>query len=196
MDMDVVYSLSEKGKEISFADLKPYSRFWEDIDYPKGHGLSFRIDSDYELFYALEPNGTFKGYYLYHNPTADKIDIRFNDVSAFVVEHGESQPRCACADTENGGHGWYLTLDWLENMDKDTIISYLSHVCHYRIENGESVIYSYPLNDDQFHVEVDWEHYDYNSTFHGVNIWLIHDESNDRCNVRTEDIAVFIEAHK
>ena len=196
MTMDDVYELCKKGAEITFEDLLPYSRFWEDIDYPKGHGLSFRIDSDYELFYALEPNGTFKGYYLYHNPTGDKIDIRYDDVKDFVRTHGDPQPRCECLDTENGDHGWHLTLDWLKNMDKDIIISYLSHICHYRIENGESAIYSYPLDDDAFHIEVDWEHYDYNSAFHGENIILIHNETGDRCNVRTEDVTAFIETHK
>ena len=195
MEMKHVLALSEKGTAISFEDIKPYSRFWEDIDYPKGHGLSFRIDSDYELFYALESDGTFKGYYLYHNPTGDKIDIRYEDVVCFVSEHGTPQPRCECADTENGDHGWHLTLDWLVNMDKDTIISYLSHVCHYRIEDGESVIYSYPLDNDQFHVEIDWEHYDYNSAFHGENINLIHNETGDLCNIRTENIKSFIESH-
>ena len=195
MDMDDVYILSEKGNGIIFNDLKPFSRFWEDIDYAKGHGISFRIDSDYELFYALEPNGKLKGYHLYHNPTDDYIDIRYDDVPAFVKAHGAPQPRCQCADTEDGGHGWHLTLDWLVNMDKDTIISYLSHVCHYRIEDGESAIYSYPLDDDQFHVEVNWEHYDYKSAFHGENILLIHNNTGDQCNVRTEDVAAFIASH-
>ena len=123
MEMDDVYALSNKGEDITFDDLKPYSRFWEDIDYPKGHGLSFRIDSDYEFFYTLNPNGTFVGYYLHHNPTGDKIDIRYNDVKEFVSTHGAPQPRCECADTENGNHGWHLTLDWLVNMDEDVIIS-------------------------------------------------------------------------
>ena len=57
MDMDDVYALSEKGTRIVFDDLKVFSRFWQDIDYDKGYGISFKIDSDYELFYSLEPNG-------------------------------------------------------------------------------------------------------------------------------------------
>lgn len=195
MTIDDVSMLSKKGNDLSFDDLRPYSSLWQDIDYEKGHGLSFRIDSSYELFYALEPNGTLKGYYLYHNHSGDSIDIRYNNVAEFVKTHGQPQPRCRCADTENGGHGWYLTLDWLANMDKDTIISYLSHVCHYRIEDGESTIYSYPLDDDKFHVEVDWGNYDYNSTFHGENILLIHNATGDQCNVRTEDVSAFIESH-
>lgn len=196
MDIDDVRTLSEKGIDISFEDLKSYSRFWEDIDYPKGHGLSFRIDSDYELFYALEPNGTLKGYYLYHNPTGEKIDIRYEDVTDFVNTHGAPQPRCECADTENGDHGWHLTLDWLINMDKEVIISYISHVCSYPIENGDSCIYYYPLDDKCFHVEIDWSIAAGEATHHDENIWLIHDESGDRCNVRTEDVAGFIKTHK
>lgn len=195
MDIEDVYTLSEKGEEITFADLKPYSRFWEDIDYPKGHGLSFTIDSDYELFYALEPNGAFKGYYLYHNPTNDYIDIRFDDVAAFVDTHGEPQPRCECADTENGDHGWHLTLDWLVNMDKEVIISYISHVCSYPIEDAASPTYYYPLDDKRFHVEVDWGIAAGEATHADENIWLIHDETNDRCNARTDDVKAFIEAH-
>ena len=196
MDMDDVCALSEKGMGITFEDLKPYSRFWQDIDYSKGHGLSFRIDSDYELFYALEPNGIFQGYYLYHNPTGEKIDIRSNDVSAFVNTHGSPQPRCECEDTENGDHGWHLTLDWLINMDKEVIISYISHVCNYAIKNGDSHIYYYPLDDEQFHVEVDWSIAAGDATHHDENIWLIHNETGDRCNARTDDVSAFINAHK
>lgn len=198
MEMDDVYALSNKGEDITFDDLKPYSRFWEDIDYPKGHGLSFRIDSDYEFFYTLNPNGTFVGYYLHHNPTGDKIDIRYNDVKEFVSTHGAPQPRCECADTENGNHGWHLTLDWLVNMDEDVIISYISHVCHYPIETGDKYdpLYYYPLEDDRFHVEIDWGIASGIPTASDEHVWLIHDESNDRCNVRTDDVAAFIESHE
>ena len=196
MEIKHVISLSEKGNDISFADIKSYRRFWEDIDYPKGYGLSFRIDSEYEFFYALEPDGTFKGYYLYHNPTGDRIDIRYKDVAAFVNEHGAPQPRCECKDTEEGDHGWHLTLDWLINMDKDVIISYIAHVCSYRIEENESPIYYYPLDDDRFHVEVDWSIASGIPTYRDENIWLIHDETGDRCDARKDDVKVFIEAHK
>lgn len=197
MDIDDVYALSEKRDTITFNDLIPYSRFWEDIDYPKGYGLSFRIDSDYELFYALEPNGTFTGYYLYHNPTGDKIDIRFEDVPTFVSAHGKPQPRCECTDTENGDHGWHLTLDWLINMDKEVFISYISHVCSYRIETEDKYdpLYYYPLDDERFHVEIDWGIPSGIPIPSDEHIWLIHDESNDRCNVRTDDVAAFIESH-
>ena len=195
MDMDDVYALSKKGNSITFDDLKPYSRFWQDIDYEKGHGISFRIDSDYELFYALKSNGTFEGYYLYHNPTNEYIDIRYDNVSVFVDAHGAPQPRCQCTDTENGDHGWHLTLDWLINMDREVIISYISHVCSYSIEDEEKRIHYYPLEDDRFHVEVDWSIAAGNTTYRDENIWLIHDETGDRCNARTEDIAAFIAAH-
>jgi len=196
MDMDDVYGLSEKGKGLALADLKPYRSFWEDIDYDKGHGISFRIDSSYELFYALEPNGTFKGYYLYHNPSRDFIDIRHEDVQSFVEAHEKPQPRCECSDTENGDHGWHLTLDWLINMDKDVIISYISHVCSYRIEENESPTYYYPLDDERFHVEIDWSIAAGNTTYRDENIWLIYDETGDRCDVRHENVKAFIEVHK
>ena len=197
MDMDDVYTLCAKGNDITFDDLRPYSRFWQDIDYPKGHGLSFRIDSDYEFFYALNPNGTFVGYYLHHNPTGDKIDIRYDDVKEFVSTHGAPQPRCECADTENGNHGWHLTLDWLVNMDKEVIISYISHVCHYPIETEDKYdpIYYYPLEDERFHVEIDWGIASGIPTASDEHVWLIHDETGDRCNVRTEDVSAFIEKH-
>ena len=194
MDMEDVYSLSKKGNAITFEDLKPYSRFWQDIDYPKGHGLSFRIDSDYELFYALEQNGTLTGYYLYHNPSGDRIDIRQDDVNKFVAEHGKPQPRCECENTEIGDHGWHLTLDWLKNMEKDVIISYIAHVCSYRMDTKETQIY-YPLDDKRFHVEIDWSIGNGKPTHRDENIWLIHNESGDRCNVRTEDVSEFIQAH-
>ena len=195
MDMDDVYALSEKGNSITFDDLKPYSRYWQDIDYPKGYGVSYTIDGDYEFFYALNPNGTFMGYYLYHNPTGDKIDIRTDDVLGFIQTHGAPQPRCECEDTENGDHGWHLTLDWLQNMPKDAIISYINHVCSYPIEGVESPMYYYPLDDDRFHVEVDWSIGAGNTIYRDENIWLIHEESGDRCNVRMEDVAAFITAH-
>lgn len=197
MDMDDVYTLAAKGNDITFDDLRPYSRFWKDIDYPKGHGLSFTIDSGYELFYALEPNGSFKGYYLYHNPTGDRIDIRYDDVKEFVSTHGAPQPRCECADTENGNHGWHLTLDWLVNMDKEVIISYISHVCHYPIETEDKYdpIYYYPLEDERFHVEIDWGIASGIPTASDEHVWLIHDETGDRCNVRTENVSAFIEKH-
>ena len=195
MEIEDVMALSKKGKDLTFDDLKPYSRFWQDIDYEKGHGVSFRIDSDYEFFYALEPNGTFKGYYLYHNPTDEYIDIRYDNVSAFVDAHGAPQPRCQCADTENGDHGWHLTLDWLIHMDKEVIISYISHVCSYSIDDGEKPIYYYPLDDDRFHVEVDWSIGAGSPIYRDENIWLVHDETGDRCNARTEDVAAFIAAH-
>ena len=196
MTIDDVYTLSSKGTALALEDLKPYSRYWEDIDYDKGHGISCTIDSDYELFYALEPNGELIGYYLYHNPTGDKIDIRYENVEEFVNNHGEPQPRCQCTDAENGDHGWHLTLDWLINMDKEVIISYINHVCSYRIEDDEKPVYYYPLEDDRFHVEVDWSIAAGNTTYRDENIWLIHDETNDRCNARTEDVAAFIAAHK
>ena len=195
MTIDDVYTLSSKGTVLALEDLKPYSRYWEDIDYDKGHGISYTIDSDYELFYALKPNGELIGYYLYHNPTGDKIDIRYENVEEFVNTHGEPQPRCQCTDTENGDHGWHLTLDWLINMDKEVIISYIRHVCSYSIEDEEKPIYYYPLEDDRFHVEVDWSIAAGNTTYRDENIWLIHDETGDRCTARTEDIAAFIAAH-
>lgn len=195
MDIEDVLALAEKGEAIAFEDLKPYSRFWQDIDYPKGHGLSFTIDSSYELFYSLEPNGKFKGYYLYHNPSGDFIDIRKEDVSDFVEIHGAPQPRCQCSDTENGDHGWHLTLDWLAKMDTEVIISYINHVCSYQIEDVEAPIYYYPLDDDRFHVEIDWSIATGNTIFRDENIWLIHDKTGDRCNARTEDVTAFIAAH-
>lgn len=195
MEMDDVYSLAQLGKDISFGDLKPYSRFWQEIDYSKGHGLSFTIDSDYEFFYSLKPNGALNGYYLYHNPTGDRIDIRYEDVFKFVADHGAPQPRCECEDTENGDHGWHLTLEWLENMEEDAIISYIPHICSYSIEENEAPTYYYPLENNHFHVEIDWSIADGVPTHRDENVWLIHDESQDRCNVREDDVTAFIEAH-
>ena len=195
MTIDDVYSISSKGKVLTMEDLKPFSRYWEDIDYDKGYGISCTIDSNYELFYALEPNGEFKGYYLYHNPTGDKIDIRYEDISAFVNAHGEPQPRCECTDIDSGDHGWHLTLDWLVHMDKEVIISYISHVCSYPIERDDAPVYYYPLDDNRFHVEVDWSIAAGNTTYRDENIWLIHDETQERCNVRIDDVATFITSH-
>ena len=195
MTMDDVCVLSSKREELTLADLKPYSRYWEDIDYDKGHGISYAIDSDYELFYALEPNGELIGCYLYHNPTGDKIDIRHENVEEFVNTHGEPQPRCECTDTENGDHGWHLTLDWLIHMDKKVIISYIRHVCSYSIDAGDSAIYYYPLDDARFHVEIDWGIAAGSTTYRDENIWLIHDKTRDRCNVRIDDVMNFIVSH-
>ena len=77
------------------------------------------------------------------------------------------------------------------------IISYFSHVCSYRIEDeGESPIYYYPLEDVQFHVEVDWSIASGIPSYRDENIWLVHDVTGDRCNARTEDVKAFVEAHK
>ena len=137
------------------------------------------------------------GYYLHHNPTGDKIDIRYNDVKEFVSTHGAPQPRCECADTENGDHGWHLTLDWLVNMDEDVIISYISHVCSYRYETEDKnkPIYYYPLEDNRFHVEIDWVHSSGIPVPTDEQIWLIHNKTGDRCNVRSENVTAFIETH-
>lgn len=196
MEMEDVLSLSKRGDSLTFSDLKFYSHFWQDIDYDKGYGVAFHIDSDYELYYSLEPDGTFQGYYLYHNPTGDKIDIRYADVSKFVSTHGEPQPRCRCENTEIGTHGWQLTLDWLITMDEEVIISYLNNLCHYSLDDREIPTYYYPLTDAAFHLEVDWSIASGIPSYRDENIWLIHDKTGDRCNVRTEDVETFIEAHE
>ena len=80
-------------------------------------------------------------------------------------------------------------------MDKEVIISYLPHVCSYPIDDTEIPAYYYPLDDKDYHVEIDWSIAAGNTIYRDENIWLIHDETNTRCNVRTDDVAAFIESH-
>ena len=63
------------------------------------------------------------------------------------------------------------------------------------MEVEEKPTYYYPLENDRFHVEVDWSIAAGNATYRDENIWLIHDETGDRCNARTEVVAAFIGNH-
>lgn len=196
LSIDDVVKIAQKGEQISFDDLLSYYSRWTDIDEAKGHGMSFEIDDDYELFYAMHPDGTSNGYYLYHNPTGDRIDIRYEDVIAFVEGHGEPEPRCECADTQTGDHSWHLTLDWLVQKGTDIRVNDFISACNASVQGSDFPVYHYPV-DDNYHVEVCWYVYDESgeAVCTDENILVVHTASGDHCDPRTTDLSAFIEEH-
>ena len=197
LSIDDVIQISENGVKLTYEDFQDYYFRWTDIDEPKGFGMSCEIDDDYELFYAMNSDGTLKGYYLYHNPTGDRIDIRYESVNTFVEAHGKPEPRCECSDTTSGNHSWHLTLDWiLEEGNKIKVNDFIS-ACYYPINGKDFTTYHYPV-DENYHLEVCW--YDYNENGEAEctdeKIILVHEPSNDSCDPRTINIADFIDRHR
>ena len=95
-----VIRIAQKGEQVSFADLQGYWGNVSGINISEARtGGTYTIDGNYELFYAMHLDGTLRGWYLIHKPSGDKIDIRYEDVTAFVESHGKPLPRCECKDT-------------------------------------------------------------------------------------------------
>lgn len=155
-----------------------------------------RLDGNYELFYALHLNGSLRGWYLIHKQTGDSIDIRYEDVEAFVASHGDPLPRCSCENSENTAdesHGWYITMEWLLAQGNDLITADLGYACGYRkvIDNPDlpaRIFWIY--ENDEFYIENSWS-----EEAHNWILWLVHTESGDRCDLTIEDSTTFVTAH-
>lgn len=188
--------ISEKGATLGYEDFQDFYFRWTDIDEPKGLGMSFEIDDDYELFYAMHPDGTEKGFYLYHNPTGDSVDICYEDVMAFVESHGKPEPRCECADTENGNHSWHLTLEWILEKGTKIKVNDFIFACNYPVNGKDFITYHYPVNDE-YYLEVCWYAYDENgeAVCTDENLILVHEATSDYCDPRSANVAEFIRQH-
>ena len=198
LTMDDVISIAQKGENITYEDFFPYrGGLYSTNTYKHGNGYSFVIDGDYEMFYAMHVNGTMKGWYLIHNPSGDRIDIRYEDVEAFVKAHGEPLPRCSCEEVEtdlNQSHGWTVTMDWLLEKGNSIVAGDFSYACNYWTSEGNKVESHFRYNPihgtDDFYVMDCWS--EENNKW---MLWLVHTDSGDKCDLETEDATAFVNAH-
>ena len=193
-----VIQISQKGEAFSFQDVAPYMGsangfFIRDSET----GPSCTIDANYELKYGLRLNGDFRGCYLIHTPTGDSIDIQQANVEEFVAEHDEPLPRCSCEEVETDmhqEHGWMVTMDWLLKKGNSIEAGDFSNACNYWTGEGNKVESHFRYNPicgtDEFYVLDCWS--DENSKW---MLWLVHTDSGDKCDLKTEDAAAFVKAH-
>lgn len=195
LTMDDVIAIAQKGENISYEDFHPYrGGLYSTNTYKHGNGYSFVIDGIYEMFYAMNVNGTMKGWYLIHNPSGDKIDIRYENVEKFIAEHDEPMPRCDCEEVEtdmNQHHGWTVTMDWLLEKGNSVVAGDFDNACNYWKSDGnkvETYISIYPIyGTNEFYVQHD--------CVNKWTTWLVHTDSGDKCDLETEDATAFVDAH-
>ena len=197
--MPEVVEISKKGETISFEDIRNYRGSPSGLSISESDtGMNCEIDGNYELFYALHLDGTLRGWYLIHTPSGDHIDIRYEDVEAFVKAHDVPMPRCACENTEEGDHGWTVTMEWILEQGNNISISQMRNNCQYRDsvynqekEEEEFDGYIIPIyKNDAFHLKYGWS-----DEANNWILWLVHIETEDRCDLATEDSAAFVTAH-
>lgn len=198
MTMEDVLALAQKGEAVSFEDIRQYRGSPSGLTfYESGTGGRYEIDGNYELFYAMHLDGSLRGWYLVYSPTGEYIDIRYDDVEAFIDTHGDPLPRCACEKTEessNENHGWTVTLDWLLKRGNDLAAGELGRACSYRLEDDgtERHIEIHPIyNNDDFFVMDCWS-----DELNRWMLWLVHEETGNRCDLETEDAAAFVAAYE
>ena len=194
LTMPDVIELAKKGESLSYEDIRQYRGGVHGLTlYENDTGGDFTIDGSYELFYGLHLDGTLRGWYLIHKPSGESIDIRYENVEAFIKEHGDPLPRCACENKE-GYHGWTVTLQWLLEQGNNIMISDLGQSCQYSLDEDtelEKSIDIYPLYDTEaFYLKDCWS--EENNRW---MLWLVHAETGDRCDVETEDTTAFVESH-
>lgn len=189
--MPEVIELSKKGEAISFEDIRHYRGSPDGLSlYESDTGLNCTIDGNYELFYALHLDGTLRGWYLIHKPSGDVIDIRYEDVEAFVAEHDEPMPRCCCENTDEGYHGWMITMEWLLAQGNDISMAELNNNCQFfhKTEDPDSHYYTIPIyQNDEYHLEFGWSEEE-----NKWALWLVHTTTEDKCDLETEDPAAFV----
>ena len=198
LTMPDVICMSQKGDSLTYDDLHPYRVGMSGYTISEiDTGATHTIDGDYELFYALHLNGTPRGWYLIHKPTGDSIDIRYENVGAFVKAHGDPLPRCSCDNSEQLAketHGWTITMEWLLRQGNDIVAANLGNACRYRLDEAEGSdthIEIFPIYDnDSFYIKYCWSEEN-----HKWMLWLVHEETGDRCDLETEDAAAFVKAH-
>lgn len=198
MTMEDVLTLAQKGEEVSFEDIRQYRGSPSGLTfYESGTGGRYEIDGNYELFYALHLDGSLRGWHLVYSPTGEYIDIRHDDIEAFIEAHGAPLPRCDCkkiVESSKENHGWMVTLDWLLKRGNDIAAGELGHACSYRLEEDDGTerhIEIHPIyRNDNFYVMDCWS-----DELNRWMLWLVHDKSGDRCDLETEDAAAFVAAH-
>ena len=190
--MPELIELSQKGESISYEDIRQYPGSPSGLSpYESDTGMECEIDGNYELFYALHLDGTLRGWYLIHKPTGDNIDIRYEDVEAFVAAHDAPLPRCSCENTEEGDHGWMVTMEWLLEQGNNLSVSEMDNNCQYIYEEEDHHYYTIPIYENvDFYLEFGWSEEDNNWI-----LWLVHAGTGDKCDVATEDTAVFVQNH-
>ena len=197
LSMDEVIRMSQKGEAISYEDISPYTHGvggFTIIESDTGRRIT--IDAYYELFYGLNIDGTLRGWYLIHKPTGDTIDIRYEDVKAFVEAHDDPLPRCSCENLtkqDKAHHGWTITMEWLLAQGNDIVDGDLGFACAYHetSEDRTSWTDTYPiLGTADYYVE---NREGTNASLPGL--WLVHTETGDRCDLETEDATAFVNAH-
>lgn len=192
--MPEVIELSKKGEAISFEDIRSYRGSPSGLSISESEtGMECTIDGNYELFYALHLDGTLRGWYLIHRPSGDHIDIRYDDVEAFVESHDDPLPRCSCDNTDDGYHGWTITMEWLLEQGTNISMSELDNNCQLicEDENPDLHYYIIPIyENDLFHLEFSWS-----EDAHNWILWLVHIETGDKCDLATEDSTAFVAAH-
>ena len=193
-----VIQISEKGEAFGYQDVAPYmgSNCGHSI-YDSETGPTCTIDAYYELHYGLRLNGDFRGCYLVHTPTGDSIDIQKEDVAKFVAEHDEPLPRCTCEEVETDmhqNHGWTVTMDWLLEKGNSIVAGDFSRACEYWKGEGNKVeahFQYYPIySTDEFYVMDCWS--EENNKW---MLWLVHADSGDKCDLETENVTAFVNAH-
>lgn len=192
-----VLRISQKGEDICFQDFLSYWGGANGLTIDESEtGYTYTIDGNYTLFYAMYLDGTPKGWYLIHNPSGDVIDIRNEDVEAFVESHGDPLPRCSCENSENTAdesHGWYITMEWLLEQGNDIETADLGYACSYHkvIDDPDLPAHIFLIHkNDEFYIEDRW-----NEAANKWTLWLVHIESGDRCDLETEDAKAFVLTH-
>ena len=191
--MSEVIELSQKGESIRYEDIRQYPGSPSGLSIYEGDtGMECEIDGNYVLYYALHLDGTLRGWYLIHRPSGDHIDIRYEDVEAFVAAHDEPLPRCACENTEEGDHGWMVTMEWLLDQGNNLSVSEMDNNCQYIYEEEDHHYYTIPIYENEdFYLKFGWS-----DEANNWILWLVHAGTGDRCDVATDDSAVFVQNHR
>ena len=190
--MPELIELSQKGESISYEDICQYQGSPSGLSiYESDTGMVCEIDGNYELFYALHLDGTLRGWYLIHKPSGDNVDIRYEDVEAFVAAHDVPLPRCSCENTDEGDHGWMVTMEWLLDQGNNLSVSEMDNNCQYIYEEEDHHYYTIPIYENvDFYLEFGWS-----EEANNWILWLVHAGTGDKCDVATEDSAVFVQNH-
>ena len=187
--------LSQKGESIRYEDICQYRGSPSGLSISESEtGMDCEIDGNYELFYALHLDGTLRGWYLIHRPSGDHIDIRYEDVEAFVEAHDEPLPRCSCENTEEGDHGWMVTMEWLLEQGNNISMSKMDNNCQYihDEDDPDRHYHTIPIYENvDFYLEFSWS-----EEANNWILWLVHAETGDKCDVETDDSTAFVQNHR
>ena len=192
--MPEVIALSKKGEAVSFEDIRQYRGSPDGLSiYESDTGMNCEIDGNYELFYAMHMDGTERGWFLIHHPSGESIDIRYEDAEAFVAAHDAPMPRCACKNTHEGDHGWMVTMDWLLAQGNTITMGQMHNNCQYLHEDKAQDLHYYTIpiyENEEYYLKFGWS-----EAKHEWVLWLVHAQTEDMCDLATDDSAAFVAAH-